>query len=73
LDSTSTDGLGLGLFVVRRAVDLLGHSIEVRSTLGCGSCFSILAKAADTAMLPTRPAYQAVPSFSCGVGDRPPL
>jgi signal transduction histidine kinase len=31
LDSTRADGLGLGLFVVRRAVDLLGHNIEVRS------------------------------------------
>lgn len=45
LDSTRTDGLGLGLFVVRRAVDLLGHRIEVRSTVGRGSCFSLLAKA----------------------------
>jgi two-component system, OmpR family, phosphate regulon sensor histidine kinase PhoR len=39
LDSTRADGLCLGLFVVRRAVDLLGHSIEVRSTVGWGSCF----------------------------------
>jgi two-component system, OmpR family, phosphate regulon sensor histidine kinase PhoR len=54
LDSTRTDGLGLGLFVVRRAVDLLGHGIEVRSTLGRGSCFSILAKAADTNSALTR-------------------
>jgi signal transduction histidine kinase len=54
LDSTSTDGLGLGLFVVRRAVDLLGHSIEVRSTLGRGSCFSVLARAADGACVRKR-------------------
>jgi two-component system, OmpR family, phosphate regulon sensor histidine kinase PhoR len=47
LDSTRADGLGLGLFVVRRAVDLLGHSIEVRSTVGRGSCFSVLAPAAE--------------------------
>lgn len=47
LDSAGGDGLGLGLFVVRRAVDILGHGIEVRSTLGRGSCFSILAKAAS--------------------------
>jgi two-component system, OmpR family, phosphate regulon sensor histidine kinase PhoR len=33
LDSTRSDGLGLGLFVVRRAVDLLGHGIESRSQL----------------------------------------
>lgn len=47
LDSTQADGLGLGLFVVRRAVDLLEHAIEVRSTQGRGSCFTVLAKAAD--------------------------
>jgi signal transduction histidine kinase len=47
LDSTRADGLGLGLFVVRRAVDLLGHGLEVRSAVGCGSSFSILAQTAD--------------------------
>jgi two-component system phosphate regulon sensor histidine kinase PhoR len=45
LDSTRPDGLGLGLFVVRRAVELLGHRIEVTSTVGHGSRFSVLAKA----------------------------
>jgi signal transduction histidine kinase len=45
LDWTRADGLGLGLFVVRRASDLLEHQIFVRSLLGHGSCFSILAKA----------------------------
>lgn len=73
LDSTSSDGLGLGLFVVRRAVDLLGHSIEVRSTPGRGSCFSILAKAQETAMSLTRPAYQSVHSLSFCAGDCSPL
>jgi hypothetical protein len=46
LDSTRADGLGLGLFVVRRAVELLGHRIEVSSTVRRGSRFSVLAKAA---------------------------
>ena len=46
VDSTDPNGLGLGLFVVRRAVDVLGHRIEVRSTVGRGSCFSILARVA---------------------------
>jgi two-component system, OmpR family, phosphate regulon sensor histidine kinase PhoR len=41
VDSTQVDGLGLGLFVVRRAVDLLGHALDVRSALGRGSCFSV--------------------------------
>jgi two-component system, OmpR family, phosphate regulon sensor histidine kinase PhoR len=46
LDTTRTDGLGLGLYVVRRAVALLGHRIEVRSMTGRGSRFSIFAHAA---------------------------
>jgi signal transduction histidine kinase len=47
LDTTRTDGLGLGLYVVRRAVALLGHRIEVRSMTGSGSSFSIFARAAS--------------------------
>jgi signal transduction histidine kinase len=29
--------------VVRRAADLLGHHVEVRSEVGRGSCFSVRA------------------------------
>jgi len=46
LDSTNPDGFGLGLFVVGRAVELLGHRIEVSSAVGRGSRFSVLLKAA---------------------------
>lgn len=46
LDSTRGDGLGIGLFVVRRAVQLLGHRVEVRSQVGSGSRFSVFAPAA---------------------------
>ena len=45
LEPRQSDGLGLGLFVVSRAVELLQHQVEVRSTVGRGSCFSILANA----------------------------
>jgi len=34
-------GLGLGLSVVRRMADLLGHDLDVRSTLGKGSMFAV--------------------------------
>jgi len=47
LDSSSPDGLGLGLYVVRRAVALLSHRIEVRSEVGRGSRFSIIARSAE--------------------------
>lgn len=40
-------GLGLGLAVVRRMVDLLGYTIAVRSELGRGSVFSIHVPAGD--------------------------
>ncbi|MDX2204132.1 MAG: HAMP domain-containing sensor histidine kinase [Hyphomicrobiaceae bacterium] len=41
--STSAEGLGIGLFVVRRAVELLGHRVHVTSCPGRGSRFSIYA------------------------------
>ena len=46
VDSTRADGLGIGLFVVRRAVQSLGHHVEVHSRVGCGSRFSVFARAA---------------------------
>jgi signal transduction histidine kinase len=46
LDTTRADGLGIGLFVVRRAVELLGHRVEVRSTVARGSRFSVFARTA---------------------------
>jgi two-component system, OmpR family, phosphate regulon sensor histidine kinase PhoR len=39
-------GLGIGLSIVRRALDVLGHRIEVRSIVGEGSLFSIYVPAA---------------------------
>jgi signal transduction histidine kinase len=42
LDNVQRDGLGIGLFIVRQALGLLGHRIEVASTLSRGSRFSIL-------------------------------
>lgn len=43
LDTGRSDSLGIGLFIVRHAVGLLGHRIEVASTPARGSRFSILA------------------------------
>jgi two-component system phosphate regulon sensor histidine kinase PhoR len=41
-----SDGLGIGLSIVRRALDVLGHRIEVRSIVREGSLFSIYLPAA---------------------------
>ena len=47
----SSKGLGLGLAIVQRLADLLGHDIDVRSRLGLGSVFSI-----DVPIVPNAPA-----------------
>ncbi|MGP0088453.1 MAG: sensor histidine kinase [Xanthobacteraceae bacterium] len=44
VDCARCDGLGIGLFVVRRALDVLGHRMEVRSAVSQGSRFSIIAR-----------------------------
>jgi len=43
LDSTRCAGLGVGLFIVRRAIEVLGHRIDVSSVVSRGSRFSIFA------------------------------
>jgi signal transduction histidine kinase len=40
-------GLGIGLFIVRKAADLLGHRVDVSSTPYRGSRFSIFAPRAS--------------------------
>jgi two-component system phosphate regulon sensor histidine kinase PhoR len=42
IEPAATQGLGLGLFIVRHAAESLGHKVEVRSTAGRGSCFSVV-------------------------------
>ena len=46
LDATRSEGLGLGLFIVKRAAYCLGHDVELHSAVGRGSCFSLGARAA---------------------------
>jgi|tagenome__1003787_1003787.scaffolds.fasta_scaffold20912779_2 PAS domain S-box-containing protein len=47
-----TQGLGLGLAIVRRIANLLGHRLETRSRLGEGSIFSLELPLAVTEAVP---------------------
>jgi two-component system, OmpR family, phosphate regulon sensor histidine kinase PhoR len=57
-DESRADGLGLGLFIVKHAADLLRHRVEVRSAEGHGSCFAIVTNAAPRSLLPHAGALQ---------------
>lgn len=43
----AADGLGLGLFIVKQAANLLGHRVEVHSVEGRGARFVIVAETAS--------------------------
>jgi two-component system phosphate regulon sensor histidine kinase PhoR len=48
-DTAQQHGLGIGLFIVRTAIGLLGHRIDVSSIAGRGSRFSVFAARAGQA------------------------
>jgi two-component system phosphate regulon sensor histidine kinase PhoR len=47
VDATRGTGLGIGLFIVRQAIAILGHRIGVRSIADRGTRFSIFARSAS--------------------------
>lgn len=54
----SAKGLGLGLSIVKRSAAVLGHTLQLRSRVGHGSCFSLLVPRADD--------VQALPPLATG-------
>ena len=54
-------GLGLGLAIVERSAKLLGHAIEVESTLGKGSTFSIIVALSTASTTPITAITHASP------------
>ena len=56
-------GMGLGLSIVQRLSALLGHKIEVRSSLGKGSVFSLLVPIGEASSnLPPAPSFVREPA-----------
>jgi len=63
-----TRGLGLGLSIVQRLADLLGHTVDVRSRPGKGSVFSIKVPYVDAESRETLPARPQKPAPHFGEG-----
>jgi PAS domain S-box-containing protein len=60
-------GLGLGLSVVRRLADILGHAVEVRSVPGYGAAFAVTVPRADEAAADAGPAEARAPAHWAAV------
>ena len=63
-------GLGLGLNIVQRTAQLLGHRIAVRSALGCGSRFSVYLPAAPAPASPPQTMTAEALALESGHGTR---
>ena len=70
LDPTCDDGLGIGLFIVRQAIGILGHRIDVASTPHRGSRFSIFASGAGETVSDHQLAKRTRPSAAKPVSSR---
>ena len=60
--ATAPNGMGLGLAIVRRLANLLGHRVDLVSRVGTGSCFRIEAPRATDAVHAFARAVPGLPS-----------
>jgi signal transduction histidine kinase/CheY-like chemotaxis protein len=63
-------GLGLGLNIVERSARLLGHTVALRSNIGCGTRFSITVPIAGASEPPQAPVPLGAPVVSTLQGLR---
>lgn len=69
--ASASEGMGLGLAIVERACALLGHRLDLRSTPGRGTCFSVdLARMASRANPIYREATPVIPEEPGDNSDR---
>ena len=61
-----TQGLGLGLAIVRRLSRLLDHPVEVRSAVGRGSAFRVIVPMGDTAVAEPSESGDEIPGRGVG-------
>jgi PAS domain S-box-containing protein len=66
-------GFGLGLAIVRRIADMLGHPVAVRSVVGKGSVFSVTVPLAAPALPQSTDAVCATPADRGDSLDRRPI
>ncbi|MDT8992234.1 ATP-binding protein [Curvibacter sp. APW13] len=62
-----TQGLGLGLNIVQRSARLLGHDVELKSALGCGTRFSIIVPLCSPQVVATSREVEALPNAPLGL------
>jgi two-component system phosphate regulon sensor histidine kinase PhoR len=73
LDPAGQEGLGVGLFIVRQAIGILGHRIDIISAPSQGSRFSIfVTKAESSAAQPRQADYSVKTSLECSREIRMP-
>jgi two-component system CheB/CheR fusion protein len=69
--ASSAEGLGLGLSIADQLARILGHRLEVESSVGAGSRFSIVVPRARADVVALAPPATAAPARAAGERARP--